>query len=131
MKTEKYTTKTALFLILVTMLSGCVYTDSNFKGDPEKKHTQSKVTNASNITISETDIKGRKYVVLGDIDASARSINLLSSNPTREDINEELRAKAFKIGADAVILIKYQTQSQGLATRGHLTGSGSAVSFLE
>jgi uncharacterized protein YbjQ (UPF0145 family) len=63
--------------------------------------------------------------------ATARSLNLVSSEPTRANVNDELRAKAAKIGADAIVKVRYAADRQGLQDRGFLTGEGQAVVWLQ
>jgi hypothetical protein len=113
------------------MLSGCVMTGAAVlpSGVARVPGTAPHVSNAAEILISEGDIKDRPYVALGDISAWGRSVNLLSSSPTRADVDEALRIQAAKLGADAVILVRYRYARTGLASRGKLTGEGRAVVF--
>jgi hypothetical protein len=115
----------------MSVLSGCVVTGAAVhpaganNGTAELQHA----TNAAEILIREGDLKNRPYVVLGEISAWGRISNLLSSNPTRADVDEALRAQAAKMGADAVILVRYRSARTGLASRGKLTGEGRAIAF--
>ena len=126
----------ALFRILTIgplaaiALSGCVLTGAAVHpGSATVAVATPHLSNAAQILISENDLKDRPYVSLGDISAWARSVNLLSSNPTRADIDEALRVQAAKLGADAVIVVRYRYTRTGLASRGKLTGEGRAVVF--
>ncbi len=115
------------------LLSACVYTGSDFNksnADPAAK-AQSNSHNASEIIISEGSLADRPHRVLGKISAFGRSVNLLSSDPTREDVNEALRAEAAKQGADAVINVHYQSERTGLASRGKMSGTGDAIVFTK
>ncbi|MCI5050666.1 MAG: heavy metal-binding domain-containing protein [Rickettsiales bacterium] len=112
-------------------LSACVYTDSDFNEtnvDSTPK-VQRSSHNASDILISEGSLPDHSHRVIGKITAFGRSVNLLSSDPTREDVNEALRAEAAKQGADAVINVQYHTERTGLASRGKMSGAGDAVVF--
>jgi hypothetical protein len=112
-------------------LSGCVVTGAAVhpSGTANVVATPAHVSNAAEVLISESDIKDRSYVAVGDISAWGRSVNLLSSNPTRADVDEALRVQAAKLGADAVILVRYRYTRTGLASRGKLTGEGRAVAY--
>jgi len=115
---------------MALLLSACVYTSADYKGQPISNVSQ-KTKNAGDIIISETKITGHHYRVVGDIEAYGRSVNLLSSNPTREDVNEALRAEATKQGADGVIHVKYQIEGAGLASRAIMKAHGQAVVFTD
>lgn len=114
-----------LFAVVVT-LSGCILTGSDYTPMGASLRT---ARSADGISIVEGDMSGRKYVPLGKVEAYARSVNLWSSDPTRADIDEELRAQAAKIGADAIINVKYHSERQGLASRGKMTAEGLAIAF--
>lgn len=133
---NKTHTLTKLFLagFSVIALSGCVYTGAEFQPDstiPTSLKKPALQKNAGSIQILEGNLTDRPYKKIGNISAFARSVNLLSSDPTREDINEALRAEAAKTGADAVIQVKYETERQGLASRGHMKASGLAIIYAD
>ena len=83
------------------------------------------------IIITETDISDRKYKVLADIEVTVNKTTIFHSDPTPEKINEELRKKASKLGADAVILVRYGTVGISLMSSGSLNGKGRAIVFLD
>jgi hypothetical protein len=118
-------------LLGMSMLTGCVVTGATGHHRAESGSTAAvpQVANPAGILISEMDWKEGPYLDLGEVSAWARSVNLLSSNPTRADVDEALRAAAAKRGADAVILVHYRSERTGLASRGKLTAVGRAVSF--
>jgi hypothetical protein len=115
----------------LSMLSGCVVTGATMQapGAGQVPAPAAHAANAGAILISEGDLKERSYLVLGEISAWGRSFNLVSSNPTRADVDEALRAQAARLGADAVILVRYRSAKAGLASRGKLTAQGQAVVF--
>jgi hypothetical protein len=119
-----------LSLCASLLLSGCVMTGAEFAPTngaasslPARSH------NPGEIKVTEAIDVGRPYKVIGKVDAYARSVNLSSSDPTRADIDEALRAEAAKRGADAVVLVSYETERAGLASRGKMSASGYAVAF--
>lgn len=83
------------------------------------------------IVITDTDISDRKYKVLGDIEVTVNKTTIFHSDPTPEKVNEVLRKEASKLGADAVILVRYGTVGISLMSSGSLNGKGRAIVFLD
>lgn len=81
------------------------------------------------IQLTEDDITDRAYRVLADLEVTANKTTLFNRDPTREDIDRRLRDEAAKLGADAVILIRYGTVGVSLFSWGSLDGQGRAVKF--
>lgn len=123
----------ACILILSTVpLYACVYTDADYTANSNaEKYTTKNHKNSGEIIISEQNIPDRQYEIIGNIEAFGRSVNLLSSDPNREDVNEALRSEAANQGADAVINVKYKTERRGLASRPYMEASGQAVIFTD
>ena len=88
-------------------------------------------TDPSTITVTENDITDRKYEVLGDISATVNKTTLFHPDPTPELVAEELRKEAAKLGADAVILVRYGTVGVSFVSWGSLDGNGRAIRFVE
>lgn len=110
------------------MASACVYTDADFKPNHSEPALATTTKNAGDIAISEKSTD-KPHRVLGDVKAYGRSVNLLSSDPTRADLDEALRKEAAKQGADAVILVRYKTESAGLNSKGKMVATGKAIAF--
>jgi uncharacterized protein YbjQ (UPF0145 family) len=70
------------------------------------------------IVLTEEDLVGRAYERLGEVRAEARQASLFPKKPARVMMDEQLRAKAAALGADAVILIKYELYSPLLSKKG-------------
>lgn len=83
------------------------------------------------IIITEEDITDKPYRVIGDIDVTVNKTTLFNADPTREMVNKEMREEAYKVGADAVVLVRYGTVGVGLMSWGSLDGKGRAVAFTE
>ncbi len=116
------------FVVFTAMaLSACVYTSSEYVASDAPP--SSNIRQSGAITILEGDVKDRPYRELGKISAYGRSVNLLSSDPTREDVNEALRVEAAKHGADAVMKVTYHSERTGLASRGKMVGEGVAIAY--
>jgi len=81
------------------------------------------------ITVTENDITERSYDVLGDIKVNVNKTTIFNKDPTREQVDDKLREEAAKIGANAVILVRYGTVGIGLMSWGSLDGQGRAVKF--
>jgi len=79
--------------------------------------------------LTENDITDRPYKVLGDIKVTASKLTIFNKDPTREDVDDKLRREAAKLGADAVVLIRYGTVGIGLTSWGVLHGQGRAIKF--
>jgi uncharacterized protein YbjQ (UPF0145 family) len=126
------------FLVPALLVSGCVATWSEVKSDPNAPANGVTVAEwqkkAGSVQVVEGDLDGRSYRVVGSIRAVARRVSGWASNPTRDDVDEELRERAAKVGADAVIKVHYAVEEQGplgIDPRGKLTGEGIAVTFSE
>ena len=81
------------------------------------------------ITVTENDITDRPYRSLGDISVTVHKTTLFNADPTRESVNEALRAEGAKLGADAIVLVRYGTVGIGFMSWGQMEGQGRAVSF--
>jgi len=123
----------ALIGALAASVAGCIVTDSEFAEVTGRVHSASGESskNPQDVLILEGSDAGRPYAVIGVVRATARSLNLVSSEPTRANVNDELRAKAAKIGADAIVKVRYAADRQGLQARGFLTGEGQAVVWIQ
>jgi uncharacterized protein YbjQ (UPF0145 family) len=124
------------FLIsALLMLSACAtWSTSNVKiVDDSQTITDSSTKQKSpqDIFVTEKDIGDRKYKVLGDIEVTVNKTTIFHKDPTREMVNEKLRKEASKLGADAVILVRYGTGGMSMMSYGALNGKGRAIVFLD
>jgi uncharacterized protein YbjQ (UPF0145 family) len=81
------------------------------------------------ITVTENDITDRPYDVVGDIKVTVNKTTIFNKDPTHEQVDDKLRDEAAKVGANAVILVRYGTVGIGLVSWGSLDGQGRAVKF--
>jgi uncharacterized protein YbjQ (UPF0145 family) len=81
------------------------------------------------VLVSENDVTDKPYKVLGDIKVTVRKTTIFNADPTRAQVDEKLRKQAKKMGADAVLLVRYGTVGIGLTSWGVLDGQGRAVKF--
>jgi len=84
---------------------------------------------AAMIQLSDQDIHGRPYQVLGEISSEAHQTSMFPKKSNRDLLDEDLRAKAARMGADAVIQIKY-TNSNAMFSKKGSTAVGKAVKFI-
>ncbi|TMJ26921.1 MAG: hypothetical protein E6G95_12360 [Alphaproteobacteria bacterium] len=84
---------------------------------------------AAQIEIVEGDVTDRPYKSLGDVSVTVNKVTIFNADPTREMVNQRLRNEAAKIGADAVILVRYGTVGIGVMSWGSLDGKGRAIVY--
>lgn len=81
------------------------------------------------IRLTESDIPDRKYSSLGDISVTVNKTTVFHPNPTREMVNQKLKEEAAKLGADAVIHVRYGNVGVSALSWGSLEGKGRAIKF--
>jgi hypothetical protein len=121
-------------LLVVTVLTGCAtWSHSSVKPTSETSSEEMKLlpTNESSIALTEEDITDRAYKVLGDIEVTVNKTTIFNKDPTREMVDQKLREEAAKLGADAVVLVRYGTVGISFMSWGSLEGRGRAVLFTE
>jgi hypothetical protein len=79
------------------------------------------------ILMIEGDIPGRKYSSLGDVTVSVNKLTIFHAAPTRDMVNQKLKEEAAKLGADAVIFLRYGTVGMTALSYGGLEGKGRAI----
>jgi len=79
----------------------------------------------TDIAIHADDI-AQPYKVLGEITAKVRKGSIISKSPTIEDVNFKLQEEASKLGANAVINVKYD-RGMSLVSYEVLKAVGMAV----
>lgn len=117
--------KNSIGLGLALLLAACAGTSGPVQSFPPMTQDGTvavdETTTDNGIIISTVNITDRPYVVVGTVQGVAQKV---VGTATREDVNAILRQKAKAIGADAVVLVHYQSAS---ATR--MLGEGRAVRF--
>ncbi len=114
---------------LLMSLVGCASWSTSSVEKYKAASQENRPTDPKNIIISKDDITDRKYTVLADITATVNKTTLFNKNPTPELVDEQLKLKASKLGADAVILVRYGNGGVSLMSWGSLEGKGRAVKF--
>lgn len=88
-------------------------------------------TDKKDIIVTDEDITDRKYESLGDISVTVNKTTLFHQDPTPALVREKLREEAAKLGADAVVLVRYGSVGISFFSWGSLDGKGRAVRFVE
>lgn len=88
-------------------------------------------TPKSEILVTADDITDKKYRVIGDISVDVNKTTIFDSDPTPAHVDEKLREEAYKLGADAVVLVRYGSVGIGLMSWGTLEGKGRAVAYVD
>lgn len=105
---------------------------SPFGSPVPAKLTPKQIAKAKKIIITEMDISDREYKILADIEVKIDKTCIFCGDPTSKEVNKELRKEAAKIGADAVILVRYGTVGITFENfGGTLNGKGRAVVFVD
>jgi len=81
------------------------------------------------IRLTEGDIPDRKYSSLGDISVTVNKTTVFHPDPTRPMVDQKLKEEAAKLGADAVIHVRYGTVGVSFMSWGSLEGKGRAIKF--
>ena len=84
-------------------------------------------TPVDQIQITEGDVTDKPYKSLGDVSVRVNKVTLFNADPTRDMVNQRLRAEAAKLGADAVIQVRYGTVGISAMSWGSLDGKGRAI----
>jgi len=79
--------------------------------------------------ITPGDVTG-SYTELGVIKASVKKLTVFNENPTTDDVNVKLEQVAKKVGADAVVRVKY-TGGATWDSWGAMNAEGVAIKFKE
>lgn len=87
--------------------------------------------NAADIVVTEGDATDRQYESLGDITVTVNKTTLFHPEPTPELVNERLQKRAAKLGADAVILVRYGKGGVSFVSWGSLEGKGRAIRYID
>lgn len=88
-------------------------------------------TQKEEVILSEGDITDKKYSVLAELSVDVNKTTLFHPDPTKEAVNEKLKEEASKIGADAVVFVRYGTVGVSMMSWGSLNGKGRAVKFVK
>jgi hypothetical protein len=127
---------TILAVCLLTLMGCGTRTESSVSPTPGEAPGSTNAQSArlpqkspDQIILSEGDITDRPYRSLGDIEVTVKKWTIFDKDPTREMVAQALKEKAAKMGADAVVLVRYGTVGIGFTSWGQMDGQGRAVVF--
>ena len=124
--------RSIILVFLAILISGCAaYRSSSNVELAQNASDATTPTLASSILVTEEDSLDRVYTSLGDIEVSVSKTTIVNKDPSNEMIDEELKREAAKLGADAVILVRYGTVGVSAFSWGKLDGKGRAIKFVE
>ena len=126
--------KTSLICAIVVWgVSGCAtWSTSSVDTDASTPTAMSgQPTQSEKIIVTESDYSDRKYSSLGDVTVTVNKTTVFHDNPTKEMVNQKLREEAAKLGADAVIFVRYGTLGVSPLSWGSLEGKGRAIKFSQ
>jgi len=124
--------RSILLVFLAILISGCAANRSSSNVELALNASEATTpTLASSVLVTEEDILDREYTSLGDIEVSVSKTTIFNKDPSNEMIDEELKREAAKLGADAVILVRYGTVGVSAFSWGKLDGKGRAIKFVE
>lgn len=128
----KLTIKIAMLAFSCFSLLGCsTWSTSGIKpatGDSQVRSAK-KTVSSDKVSIIESDITDRKYQVLGDVEATVNKTTAFNKSPTKDQVNAKLQQEAAKIGADAVIMVRYGDLGPSFFSWGSLNGKGRAIAY--
>ena len=119
--------KAGLAICAIAMLPGCA-TWSTSSVDRKDAAAGIQATDPARITLSEGE-SNRKYTSLGDVSVTVNKTTIFNRDPTRDDVNAKLREEAAKLGADAVIHVRYGQGGVSMMSWGSLEGKGRAIKY--
>ena len=125
--------------LLATALSGCsTWSTSDVQvpnaapsteEEPAPSLMKRAPTSVDKVALFEGDVSDRAYETIGDISVTVNKTTIFHPDPTREMVTERLKEEAAKLGADAVIHVRYGTVGIGFVSWGSLDGKGRAIVF--
>ena len=117
----------------IVVLTGCAtwsHTEATKDGKPVEISTASEQQkNPDDIILSKEDITDKNYSVIAELEVVVNKTTIFHKDPTREMVDRKLQEDAAKLGADAVIQIRYGTVGISIVSWGSLDAKGRAVRF--
>jgi hypothetical protein len=121
--------RVAIAVGLLAALGACADGWSTSQVSPQAAAAGRAATPVDQIRVVEGDITDKPYKSLGDVSVTVNKVSIFNADPTREMVDQRLRAQAAKLGADAVIQVRYGTVGISPVSWGSLDGKGRAIAF--
>lgn len=119
----------AIAMSAIALLGGCADGWATTQVSSQAAAAGRQATPVDQIQIIEGDVTDRPYKSLGDVSATVNKVTLFNADPTREMVNKRLMTEAAKLGADAVIQVRYGTVGISALSWGSLDGKGRAIAY--
>jgi len=114
---------------LSAVLGACADGWSTSQVTPQASAAGRAPTPVDQIQVFEGDVTDKPYKSLGEVSVTVNKTTLFNADPTREMVNQRLRQQAGKLGADAVIQVRYGTVGVSALSWGSLDGKGRAIAY--
>lgn len=114
--------------VIVAMTAGCAPTFDHAVDLRYATARASRQTEPATVAVSEAD-SDRPYHVLGDLEVRGFQVGSFGEAPSRASLTSALRERAARLGADAVILVRFGESGFGLVSSRELEARGRAVRF--
>jgi len=88
-------------------------------------------SNINGFIITEGDIADRPYDELGPVHAARGRGTFFDRQPTRETVNIRLTEAAQRMGADAVVRVRYSGRSVSAMSWGGMQADGVAIRYRD
>ena len=112
-----------LVILAVATLSGC----ASYRTNSDLSFSQTeRAPSTQGVLIAIDSLPGRQYTVCGSVEATVKKLTIFHPNPTKKQANAVLAKKARRLGANAVIKVKYES-GVSADSWGYLTARGTAV----
>jgi hypothetical protein len=121
--------RVAIAVGLLAALGACADGWSTSQVSPQAAAAGRAPTPVDQIRIIEGDSTDKPYKSLGDVSVTVNKVTIFNADPTREMVDQRLRTQAAKLGADAVIQVRYGTVGISPLSWGSLDGKGRAIAF--
>ena len=88
-------------------------------------------SNINGFIITEGDIADRPYDEIGSVTANRGRGTLFDRQPTRDTVNLRLTDVARRMGADAVVRVRYTVRSPSPMSWGGMQADGMAIRYRD
>jgi hypothetical protein len=121
--------RVGLSIGLIATASACANGWATTSVSPQPAAAGRAPTPVDKIQIIEGDVADKPYKSLGDVSVTVNKVTAFNAAPTHAMVDQRLRAEAAKLGADAVIQVRYGNVGVSLMSWGSLDGKGRAIVF--
>jgi hypothetical protein len=121
--------KVALAVSVAGLLGACADGWATTQVTPQPAAKGRQATPVDQIQIIEGDVADKPYKSLGEVSATVNKVSIFNADPTREMVDKRLKTEAAKLGADAVIQVRYGTVGISAFSWGSLDGKGRAIAY--